>query len=180
MGKNHPETPFQHQMTESFHHRAYIAVGSNMGDKAGNCRKGIAGLEQSGNSRIRAVSPLYQTAPVDYEDQDRFVNAVVCIATGLEPASLLAELNAIEQAAGRCRKGPRFGPRTLDMDIIFFDNVVMNTGDLILPHPRMHKRRFVLQPLCDMDADILHPLLGKTVGFLLEQLDADEQEIRLL
>ena len=138
----------------------YISVGSNLGDKEANCRNGIDALVRTGGCRLSAQSPLYRTEPVDYLDQDWFVNAAVQIATPLEPLDLLAVLQAVQQQAGRTKSGIRFGPRVLDLDIIFYDRLVMKTPLLEIPHPRMHKRRFVLQPICDIDPDIVHPLLN--------------------
>ncbi len=158
-------------------HTAWIAVGSNMGDSLENCRRGIAEIERSGASELTARSRFYRTEPVDYIDQDWFVNAVVRIRTALSPRELLAELNAIEAAAGRDRSGVRFGPRPLDLDIVFFDDLVMNTPGLTLPHPRMHKRRFVLQPLCDIDPAIVHPVLQQSVNDLLDRLEETGQKV---
>ena len=158
-------------------HRAWISLGSNIGDKIGHCRTGIQGLEKSGQSVLTGISRLYCTAPVDYTDQEWFVNAAVQIDTRLNPEALLNEIRAIEKSAGRDRTGVRFGPRTLDMDILLFDQVIMKTPELILPHPRMHKRRFVLQPLCDIDPGILHPVFEKTVQELLDAVDDPEQEL---
>ena len=148
-----------------------------MGDKLGWCQKGIAELEKKGNSAVTACSCFYRTEPVDYTDQDWFVNAAVRISTALNPHELLAQLNAIEHSAGRIRTQQRFGPRTLDMDIVFYDDVIMDSPQLTLPHPRMHKRHFVLQPICDIDALLVHPLLGKTVSALLNELEKSGQEI---
>lgn len=158
-------------------HRAFISIGSNMGDKLGNCRFGIDGLEKSGASMVTGVSRFYRTAPVDYADQDWFVNAAVRIDTNLDPASLLHEIHAIETDAGRDRSGVRFGPRTLDMDILFYDQIILDNPELILPHPRLHKRRFVLQPLCDIDPNISHPVLNKTARELLDAVDDPDQEL---
>ncbi|MEZ4524564.1 MAG: 2-amino-4-hydroxy-6-hydroxymethyldihydropteridine diphosphokinase [Desulfobacterales bacterium] len=164
-------------MTESFPHTAYIAVGSNMGNKLAWCQKGIAELEKKGTSSVTACSRFYRTEPVDFTDQDWFVNAVVRVSTALNPHELLAQLNAIEFSAGRIRTRQRFGPRTLDMDIVFYDDVIMDSPNLILPHPRMHKRHFVLQPICDIDASLVHPRLRKTVSALLNELEKTGQEI---
>ncbi|MFP4349618.1 MAG: 2-amino-4-hydroxy-6-hydroxymethyldihydropteridine diphosphokinase [Thermodesulfobacteriota bacterium] len=160
-------------------HRAWISLGSNMGDKIGHCRIGMKGLEASGHSVITGVSRYYRTAPVDYTDQEWFVNAAVEIETRLDPFELLKEIHAIEKGAGRDRAGVRFGPRTLDMDILIFDQVNLKTSELTLPHPRMHKRRFVLQPLCDIDPTILHPVFEKTVQELLDAVDDPDQELVL-
>ncbi|MGE0083295.1 MAG: 2-amino-4-hydroxy-6-hydroxymethyldihydropteridine diphosphokinase [Desulfococcaceae bacterium] len=162
-------------MTAPFPHTAYIAVGSNMGDKLAWCQKGIAELGKT--SPVTACSHFYRTEPVDYTDQDWFVNAVVRISTALNPRELLAELNTIEHSAGRIRAEQRFGPRTLDMDIVFYDDVILDSPDLILPHPRMHKRHFVLQPICDINPLLVHPLLRNTVSELLEELEKTGQEI---
>jgi len=149
-----------------------------MGDKLSYCENSIFFLEKSGRSLITGQSPFYRTEPVDYKDQDWFVNAVVRIKTSLSPDELLKEINSIEINAGRVRNNVRFGPRTLDMDILFYDDLILNSSCLTLPHPRMHKRRFVLQPLCDIEPDILHPVFKTDVKNLLKKLDG-EQEIVL-
>ncbi len=148
---------------------AFISMGSNLGDKMGNCRRGLEML--SGNSDIDIVetSRYYQTEPVDYEDQDWFVNAVVKVRTDLGPFALLKELLAIENALGRRRESvPRFGPRIIDLDLILYDGLRIETEELVVPHPRMHKRRFVLEPICDIEPELPHPVLGKTMRQLLE------------
>jgi 2-amino-4-hydroxy-6-hydroxymethyldihydropteridine diphosphokinase len=159
------------------HHTAYICVGSNLGNKFENCRRAIVGLTRGEASRLIEQSPIYRTEPVDYEDQDWFVNFVVKIATHLGPLHLLQKLKSIEARAGRRRDVVRFGPRVLDLDIIFYDDLVMDAPQLSIPHPRMHKRRFVLGPVCDIDPHIKHPVLGRTVRSLREDLDETEQRI---
>ena len=158
-------------------HTAFICVGSNLGDKLENCRRGVAELTRGEASRLIDESPMYQTEPVDYKDQDWFVNYVVKIATILEPLVLLDNLKSIEHSAGRIRDVVRFGPRVLDLDIIFYDDWVMDHPQLVIPHPRMHKRRFVLKPVCDIDPHIIHPILGRTVQSLLADLDETAQRI---
>jgi len=156
---------------------AYISIGSNMGERLDNCRRGIDGLLADGRSCLLAASPFYRTSPVDYVDQDWFVNAVVKIETELDPFELLDSLGRIEKAAGRVAHAIRFGPRVLDLDIIFFADQIIETDNLIIPHPRMHKRRFVLKPICDIDPSIKHPLLGKEMRSLLAGLQDDEQRV---
>ncbi|WP_373497746.1 2-amino-4-hydroxy-6-hydroxymethyldihydropteridine diphosphokinase [Desulfococcus sp.] len=156
---------------------AFISLGSNIGDKAMYCRMGIAGLAADRRTVITGRSPFYRTEPVDYTDQEWFVNAVVRIHTLLDPFALLTLIGAIERGAGRDRTGVRFGPRTLDMDILFFDDRIIDTPELTVPHPRMHKRRFVLQPLCDIDPAIVHPVFRRHVRYLLDHLDDEGQEI---
>lgn len=126
-------------------------------------------MEAGGFCRILTVSPFYKTAPVDYTDQEWFVNGVARIETDLDPFALLALLKSIEKEMGR-KPTVRFGPRVLDLDIIFYEEEVFNTPKLTLPHPRMDQRRFVLQPLCDIDPDLVHPVIGKSVQEMLEDL----------
>ncbi len=158
-------------------HPAYICVGSNLGDKLANCRRGVAELVDDEASRLVDRSRVYRTEPVDYEDQDWFVNFVVKIATALEPLALLDKLKSIEHHAGRRRDSVRFGPRVLDLDVIFYDTMVMDHPRLVIPHPRMHKRRFVLKPVCDIDPHINHPVFHRTAQSMLEDLDETGQRI---
>ena len=157
---------------------AYISVGSNMGERMANCRRGIDSLVAGGHSFLAATSAFYRTSPVDYLDQDWFVNAVVKIETALEPLDLLDLLGNIEKTVGRVQNSIRFGPRVLDMDIILYAEQVIETDRLTIPHPRMHKRRFVLQPICDIDATIKHPVLGQDMQMLLDCLGDDDQKVR--
>ena len=158
-------------------HTAYICVGSNLGRKLETCRQGVAELSRGETSRLVDQSPVYQTEPVDYKDQDWFVNYVVKIETVLQPLVLLDRLKSIEDAAGRTRDSVRFGPRVLDLDIVFYDDMVMDHPRLVIPHPRMHERRFVLKPVCDIDPHINHPVFHRTIQSLLEDLDETGQRI---
>ena len=158
-------------------HRAYISAGSNIGRKRKNCQKGLAALEVSGESKIETCSPFYKTEPVDFKDQDWFVNCVASVATALDPFQLFDVLKRIERDAGRRQDSMRFGPRILDLDILLYDNCVLSLPELMIPHPRMHKRRFVLKPICDIDSDIVHPVLKKTMQQLLDRLDSIGQGI---
>ena len=155
----------------------FISVGSNLGDKAANCRNGIEALAASGLCRLVRQSPFYRTEPVDYLDQDWFVNAVAKVVTDAAPETLLRQLLDIELQAGRVRGGARFGPRVIDLDLRFFGDRVIDSPDLVIPHPRMHKRRFVLMPMCDIDPLFRHPVMGRTVAQLLEALDETEQQV---
>ncbi|MCB2149612.1 MAG: 2-amino-4-hydroxy-6-hydroxymethyldihydropteridine diphosphokinase [Deltaproteobacteria bacterium] len=158
-------------------HTVFISVGSNLGDKLDNCLKGIAALAESGRTALMDVSRFYRTSPVDYTDQDWFVNAAVKIGTILNPLDLLDELVAIQQSMGRKADTIRFGPRVLDLDILLYDDRVIRTPRLEIPHPRMHKRAFVLQPICDIDPTIIHPVLGQTASDLLSRLADDDQRV---
>lgn len=117
------------------------------------------------------------TEPVDYTDQDWFINAVIKIETPLDPFKLLNILKAVERGIGRIDTGIRFGPRVLDMDIILYEDRIISGKGLSVPHPRMHKRRFVLKPLCDIDPEIVHPVLKKDIQSLLNNLNDNEQRI---
>jgi 2-amino-4-hydroxy-6-hydroxymethyldihydropteridine diphosphokinase len=155
----------------------YLSVGSNMGRKRRFCQEGIDQLLAHDTCRLIQQSPFYRTAPVDYLDQDWFVNAVVAIQTCQTPEDLLAMIHQVEQLAGRRRDGARYGPRVLDMDILLFGDSVIDLPQLKIPHPRMHKRRFVLQPICDINPEIKHPLLQKTMQGLLATLQDGSQEV---
>jgi 2-amino-4-hydroxy-6-hydroxymethyldihydropteridine diphosphokinase len=158
-------------------HTAYLSVGSNLGDKLANCLTGIEALAAEGETRLLACSHFYRTSPVDYADQDWFVNAAVKIATSLAPEALLEKLQRIQRSLGRKADAVRFGPRVLDLDILMFDAQVICTPNLEIPHPRMHKRAFVLQPICDMNPAIIHPVLGKSFAELLSGLADDDQQV---
>jgi len=132
-------------------HVAYISLGSNLGEKLENCRRGITALAATVEVRITAESCFYKTEPVDFTAQDWFVNGVVRIETTLGPFEMLDRLQAAQRAAGRPTDGMRFGPRVLDLDLLMYDQLVLEDPRLSLPHPRLHRRRFVLQPLCDID-----------------------------
>jgi len=147
-----------------------------MGDRLQNCRKGIAALTESGKSQILAQSRIYMTEPVDYEDQNWFINLMIKLATELDPFQLLDQIESIH-AAGRLKDSIRFGPRILDLDIILYDDRVINSERLVVPHPRMHKRRFVLKPICDIDPTTIHPVLRQEMQFLLKRLESDKQKV---
>ncbi|KAL7752988.1 trifunctional dihydropteroate synthetase [Sorochytrium milnesiophthora] len=150
-------------------HTAYIAMGSNLGDRAGHIHAALFAMTQDGQSRIVNTSFLYETAPMYVTDQPMFLNAVCKIATSHEPHSLLKTLKSCEENAGRTDTG-RNGPRPIDLDILFYDNVELNTDTLIIPHPRIQEREFVLRPLCDIAPDLHHPVLFRTMAKLLALL----------
>ena len=156
---------------------AYISIGSNIGDKLDNCKKSVISIEAKTRSKIIAVSDFYKTEPVDYMDQDWFVNGVIKIETSQSPTELLKNLRSLEIEAGRIEKKIRFGPRVLDLDILLYSDVILNLPDLVIPHPRMHKRCFVLKPLCDIDSGIVHPIINKDVKQLLRELDDTGQKV---
>lgn len=148
-----------------------------MGDKVANCRNGIHALSRNGDAVVTDCSRYFKTEPVDYLDQDWFVNTVIKVETRLSPIDLLARLQEIQKAAGRIRDSVRFGPRTLDLDILFYDDLVLSLPELEIPHPRMHQRRFVLVPICDIDPCMVHPVLNKDMKTLLSGLDETDQKV---
>jgi 2-amino-4-hydroxy-6-hydroxymethyldihydropteridine diphosphokinase len=156
---------------------AYIGAGSNLGNKLLNCKNGITLLTKSGDAVLKDQSRFYKTEPVDYSAQDWFVNCVVKIETSLDPFALLHRLKSIERDIGRVADTVRFGPRILDLDILLLDGSVINSPQLVVPHPRMHKRRFVLRPICDIDSTIIHPILMKNMHSLLQMLDEKKQKV---
>ncbi len=155
----------------------YISLGSNLGDRRGNCRKGIEALAAAEGCRVVKQAPCYRTSPVGFAEQDWFVNTVVKAETALAPEALLFRLKAIEADAGRKPAAVRFGPRVLDMDILLFADRIVKAGGLSIPHPRMHERRFVLVPFCDIDPEVVHPVLGLSVRELLRRLNEEEQKV---
>lgn len=152
-----------------FWHRAYIALGSNLGDKKAYLDQAIKALKQHKECRVQKVSSYLVTEPYGGVEQDDFLNACLSLDTLLSPEELLDLLHEIEQAAHRERL-IHWGPRTLDLDILLYDNEVLETEDLIIPHVEMHKRDFVLKPLAEIASNKRHPILGKTIGELAAQL----------
>jgi 2-amino-4-hydroxy-6-hydroxymethyldihydropteridine diphosphokinase len=152
-------------------------VGANIGNRRENCRRGIGALADSEGCRLAATAPCYRTEPVGFTEQDWFVNTVVKIESNLSPLVLLARLKAIETEIGRRPSSVRFGPRILDMDILLFGDRILDEPGLSIPHPRMHERRFVLVPFCDIDPEIVHPTLGLKMIKILQRLNPDEQKV---
>lgn len=152
--------------------RAFVGVGSNVGDREAHLARARAGLASLPDTQLVGWSRVYETDPVGPVAQARFLNAAAELATTLGPRDLLAGLRGIEREAGRepGDRRVRWGPRTLDLDILLYDDLVLQEADLVVPHPRMHERAFVLRPLVDLDPGVLHPALARTAAELLRGL----------
>jgi 2-amino-4-hydroxy-6-hydroxymethyldihydropteridine diphosphokinase len=159
--------------------RCLIALGSNLGDRLDNVRAGVAGLEAAG-IEVFAVSPLYETAPVGGpENQGPYLNAALVADTTLDAADVLALLHRLEAARERQRV-VHWGPRTLDLDLLVYGDLVSDAVTLEVPHPRMHERRFVMVPVCDIAPDLVHPRLGRTMRDLLADLPVEPGDLTRL
>jgi 2-amino-4-hydroxy-6-hydroxymethyldihydropteridine diphosphokinase len=146
-------------------HNVYLSLGSNLGDRAKNLRDAIAALRKVGID-VKRISSMYETEPVDYLDQSWFVNMALEVETELPPAALLRALHAIETQMGS-KKLIAKGPRLIDMDVLLYGNEVIDTPELQIPHPRMHLRRFVLEPLAEIAPNVRHPVSGLSVSEML-------------
>src|SRR6266540_4448845 len=145
-------------------HIVYLALGSNLGDRLANLKQAIDSLTPQ--MEVKAKSSVYETPPWGYEDQPKFLNQVIKVKTYLDPENLLKHLKRLEVALGRKESFPN-GPRLIDLDILFYDDLVLNTAALVIPHPRLHERAFVLLPLMDIDPNLVHPVNKKSVHELL-------------
>jgi 2-amino-4-hydroxy-6-hydroxymethyldihydropteridine diphosphokinase len=148
----------------------YIGVGSNLGDSLQNCREAINSLRQIQEIELTRISSFYETEPVGNEEQDWFINAVLEIKTTLIARDLLNRLQNIEKSLGRVRE-EKNGPRTIDLDLLFYDQEMIKDADLIVPHPEMHKRRFVLEPLAEIASYFIHPVFGISIRGLNDRLE---------
>jgi 2-amino-4-hydroxy-6-hydroxymethyldihydropteridine diphosphokinase len=149
----------------------YLSLGSNLGDRERFLREAISRLPELGV--IKQVSAFYETQPVEVQkEQPWFLNCALAMETELMPLEFLSRMLAVERSMGRVRTEPK-GPRTIDIDIVLFGNAVIDTPELTVPHPAMHQRRFVLEPLVEIAPAIVHPVLKRTVRDLLDSLPAD-------
>lgn len=155
-------------------HHIFLALGSNVGDT----RQNLARAQELLSEKITIVkcAPLYETSPVGYTKQDNFLNTVIEGETALSPEDLLVFVKGVEKKIGRVTRF-RWGPREIDIDILFYDDLVYKQGSLEIPHPRLHERDFVLVPMQDIAPNYVHPVLQKTVRELLEALPPDKKSV---
>jgi 2-amino-4-hydroxy-6-hydroxymethyldihydropteridine diphosphokinase len=163
----------------------YLSLGSNLGDRRANLAAAIERLREIGE--VTAISSFYETAPVGNVRQPDFLNCAVALETDRMPRQLLAAMMEIERSLGRRRKTPpstalagEKGPRTIDIDILLFGTSIIETPDLMVPHPAMHERRFVLEPLAEIAPDVRHPVFKRTIRELRDALPADKAWVRKL
>jgi 2-amino-4-hydroxy-6-hydroxymethyldihydropteridine diphosphokinase len=150
----------------------YLGLGANIGNREANLRMALRGLTRM--ARVEAVSSLYETDPIgSVKDQPAFYNAACRIETGLEPESLLRFLKSLEHEIGRRPDGPAGGPRPIDLDILLYEDRVLETAELTIPHPRMHERAFVLVPLAEIAPDARHPQRDQTIAKLAERVGSE-------
>jgi len=149
-------------------HIVYLALGSNLGNRLANLKQAVAAF--SPQMEVKAKSHVYETPPWGYEDQPRFLNQVIKVTTYLEPEPLLKHIKRLEVTLGR-KASFQNGPRLIDIDILFYDDLILNTASLVIPHPRLHERGFVLLPLMDIDPDLVHPANQKSVREMLALSD---------
>lgn len=155
-------------------HRIFLALGSNIEDRKQHIETAIVLLREKVHDIT--VAPLYETTPRYFEDQQNFLNTVLSGVTDLEPRELLQFTQAVQQEVGRVERF-RNGPREIDIDILFYDNLVYKDEELEIPHPRLQERDFVLQPFSDIDPDFSHPVLKKTIRALLDALPGEQRSV---
>lgn len=149
----------------------YLSLGSNIGDRDGHLRDAIARLQKEG--RVVAVSSFYETEPVEFTEQAWFLNCAAALETSATPEQLMADVLEIEQEMGRHRVQNK-GPRVIDIDILLFSDKILESATLTVPHPAMHLRRFVLEPLAEIAPGVRHPKLKKTIRELRDALPAGQ------
>ena len=152
---------------------AFLGLGSNLGDKLAFIKKAIKDILLNENIKLIKISSIYKTPPIGYEEQDVFLNAVLKISTKFTPFELLKFLQTIERELGR-KRFIKWGPRTIDIDILFYNNWIIDKNNLQIPHPLMHERAFVLIPFNEIDGDFIHPVLNKSVTSLLNSLNLND------
>ena len=156
---------------------AYIGFGSNIGDRLAHIQNAIHALSKTDGITLQKISSLYKTDPVGCEEQAQFLNGVAVIQTSLPPLSLLHTLKDIETAIGRKHR-MRWGPREIDLDILIYGDLCVQTEELVVPHPEMHLRGFVLVPLAELAPDLVHPIFQVSIQTLLNRLEDSKSVLK--
>jgi len=164
-------------MDGAIEEQVYVAMGSNLGDRDAHLAAGLAALRATEGIEVAAVSPLYETDPVGPPPQGPYLNGAIQLSTRLDPHALLGRLLEIEAAEGRTRGAGRNAARTLDLDLLLYGDRKLAGPDLEVPHPRLAERPFVLEPLCDLAAEFIHPILGETIEVLAKRV-RDPEAVR--
>jgi len=170
-----PHAPIDAQFEDVYvsvskaYHTVYLSVGSNIGDRKAYLDSAVKSFEEKAGTKVVKVSKYYETAPVGYTDQPDFLNSAVCIRTILSPDELLKFVHEIENEQNRERT-IHWGPRTLDIDILMYDDLRITSEELCIPHLRMHERMFVLEPMSEIAPNLLHPVLNKTMSMLRDEI----------
>jgi len=161
-------------------HIAYISIGSNLGEREANIRLAISKIEKSKNISVKCISNFYETKPLlksdSINEQNDYINAAMCIVTNFNPEDLLNAMQAIESDMGRPIPRKTGESRTIDLDILLYDNAIINSCRLIIPHPEMQKRMFVLKPLCDIAAALVHPKYKVSIHDMMLALKEREKQ----
>ncbi len=156
----------------------YLGLGTNMGDRVKNLKDALVMIEERlGN--IDSKSGIYKTEPWGFNSDDYFLNMVVCLSVEASPHEVLRDLMSIEKSLGRVRVGAGFSSRIIDIDILFFDRIIIDNASLVIPHPLIAERMFVLRPLMDLAPDLIHPLLNRSIAELVNDCNDSLQVIRV-
>ena len=158
----------------------FIGIGSNIGDSFTNCMKAVEEINKDPFTSTGPLSPFYRTEPVGVSGQNWYINAVLTAYTTHTPGELIEALLGIEKKMGRKRTGIRWDSRIIDLDILLFGDSIISEQNLIIPHPRMHTRRFVMAPMADLVPDMIHPVLGKSMAEILGDIPVTEQQIKMM
>lgn len=148
--------------------KVYLGIGTNLGDRESNLNEALT-LIKVHIGRIKRVSSVYETEPWGFRSENNFLNMVAEVETKLKPSGLLGRILMIEANMGRLRDDKKYSSRLIDIDILLYDDKMLEEKSLVVPHPRLHERRFVLVPLCDLVPDLVHPKLGKAIKALLKE-----------
>jgi len=160
------------------YNNVFIGIGSNLGNATENCLKGIGELRESDKIEIIHCSSFYKTEPVGGPEQEWFINCVVKTETSLAPENLLFYLKKLESEMGRVQS-LKWGPRVIDFDVLFFDNKILDTFNIKIPHPLNHKRRFVLEPMAEIAPTFVHPVLNRSIDELKKDISCENQRVEL-